>query len=301
MGQEAVAGFSAVVLTWRDVTRTVRCVRSLLQSPSLDMVIVVDNESSRALGGALAEPIESGRCRLIENRENLGFAAGVNTGLRAAVALGANYILVINNDATIDPRSVDLLLLAAAGSGLALAAPRVVHPDGTRERSWGRLTRTMALDREIPHECADYFTWACVVIRADALERIGFLDESFFMYWEDVDFGLRLRRAGLAASLVPGANVVHTTSSSHSNAGSLVQGYSSHGLMVLSIREGRRRWGLARVAARVVRAAVRCQWRAAQCITVGAHQACRPLDGPAWETLPIELSSVTRQPTVRSR
>lgn len=266
---------TAVVLSWRDVSQTVACVRSLLRSGQVLSVIVVDNEST----GQLRDPLErigDRRIVLAEEELNLGFAGGVNVGLRMAAADPQDLVLVINNDAHIEPDSLGLLVSGLlADPGLALVAPRILGTDGNQEPSWGALTASMSLDRSVPPSEADYFTWACVLFRKTLLKDAGYLDDGFFMYWEDVEFGRRMRRLGLSSGLVPLSTVSHATSSSHVRAGSVISAYSCHGLLVLARKEGRLLAGLVRVLGRATKRLVQGDLRGSKQCLRGALLALR--------------------------
>jgi GT2 family glycosyltransferase len=207
----------AVVLNWKDPVRTVRCVTALVASPSVEHVFIVDNESSGALRTALveAELLDTGSCSLTEVPENRGFAGGVNLALHEALQQGFEGVLVINNDAVVEDASI--LLLSGAlerNPKLGLVGPRILHSDGSEESAGGRLVPLAGITRHgsRPGGAPDFITWACVLVRASALRDVGLLDEKFFMYWEDVDFSLRLRAANLDFEICHDATATHEIS-----------------------------------------------------------------------------------------
>jgi len=208
---------SAVVLNWKDHVRTVRCVTALVASPSVDHVFIVDNESSGELRAALldAKLMNDGACSLVEVPENRGFAGGVNLALQNSLDHGFEAVLVINNDAVIDEESIAILVAALRREpGLGLVGPRIVHPDGSEESAGGRLVPAMGLTGHQPAATGelDFITWACVLVRAEALRDVGLLDEQFFMYWEDVDFSLRLRSSNWDFDICGDATATHEIS-----------------------------------------------------------------------------------------
>jgi GT2 family glycosyltransferase len=196
------------------------------------------------------------RVGLIEQQANLGFSRGVNIGMRAALKSDAEAVLVINNDAVVVPGCVDVLVRAwQARPSVGLFAPLVLNTDGSEQSTGGVFRPGRGSVVELSERPPNYLTWACVLVPRSTLETIGLLDERFFMYWEDVDFGLRLGDAGLAVEVVPQAAVLHARSVSHSRAGAKIDRYSMHGLTLLSLkRGGRAAWiGLPiRFAGRVV-------------------------------------------------
>lgn len=289
------ANLAAVILTWRDTALTSKCVDALLRSDVVQRIIVVDNESCGHVAQTFG-PAYSRFLNVIENPENLGFAKGVNIGMKAALDGGASHLLIINNDATIEHGSVELLLATALRVGHCVVAPRIVDSNGVAEASWGRLTRTMGIARNTSPERAHYFTWACIVVPGTVIEEAGYLDESFFMYYEDVEWGIRVRELGIPALLEPAATAVHERSASTSTAGAAVQGYSAHGLMVLSRRRGHSGWGAARMLARMARAYVRGDRAGAQATLLGGRLALAGQGNPAWQRVPQALKWAARAP-----
>lgn len=243
---------TAVVLTWRDVATTLGCVDALLESDRVSRVLVVDNESTGSLDMHAAA--RGRRVVLLRERRNLGFSAGVNSGLRAAMHHPDDFLLVINNDARLGKEDLERLCdELASDKRLGAVAPRIIDGEGRDEKSWGCLTPTMRLDRAVEPQRADYFTWACILMRSSLLDEVGYLDESFFMYWEDVEFGLRLRRRGISCGYLPEASAIHARSSSHAAAGPAIQKYSTHGLVVLACKENRMAAGVSRALLRFIR------------------------------------------------
>jgi GT2 family glycosyltransferase len=273
---------TAVVLNWRDAASTARCVASLLAEDGVSRVVVVDNESTGELRG-LAED----RVTLLEQRRNLGFSAGVNVGLRHALETDLSAALVINNDATVQPGAVSALIDAwrAYGDDAGLLAPLIVNSDGSTQSTGGHLRRAdAATNDQAPEDRINYLTWACVLVPRSTLVRVGLLDEAFFMYWEDVDYGLRVLDHGLRLIHVPQAVVVHERSKSHSKAGSaVISNYSAHGLVVLGRK--RRGWLLAvgvpyRLLLRVARRLASRDATAAGEVVRGALSGWRVALGP---------------------
>ena len=217
----------AVVLTWRDREQTAHCVARLLASGSISRVHVIDNEADGTIGSSIpSDPRVSFR----ELTDNTGFAYGVNAGIRDLLddpEIGR--LLVINNDAVLEPRDLDMLAAALdARRELGVVGPRIVTPDGEQFSAGGILNRvTWGIRQPRPGEHPDFLTWACVLARREVFVKVGLLDERFFMYWEDVDFGLRMTAGDVAYAEVAEATLVHAVSSSHSRAGSRIMAYSS--------------------------------------------------------------------------
>jgi GT2 family glycosyltransferase len=207
---------AAVVLSWNGREDTLACLRSL-EGEGAD-VIVVDNASTDGSADAVTG------AEVIRNDENLGYAGGMNVGIRSALERGADAVLLLNNDVEVEPGAVAALTAAAGGAGAV--CPVVVFADEP-ERVWyagadfdprrgyqGRH-RTTIDGGETERICG-----AAVLIPRETIEAIGAFDEALFAYVEDADWSLRARDAGLPLRLVPDARVRHKVSASTGGEGS---------------------------------------------------------------------------------
>ena len=209
---------SIIIPTWNGKEYIDDCLNSLLAQDYPDFeVIVVDNGSSDATPDWVAEHFPT--VTVIRRERNLGFAGGVNVGLR--VARGEVFIL-FNQDAVAEPG-----WLAALVSGL-LAAPdigiagcKILDIAGkTIQHAGGYLTMPQALPSHFgigqaatgqydQSKDVDFVTGAAFAIRREVLESIGFVDESFCFYFEDVDYCYRARAAGFRIVYLPDAVLRH--------------------------------------------------------------------------------------------
>lgn len=222
---------SVIVLGWNGRDDTLACLRSLRRAtyPALS-VIAVDNASTD--GGPEAVAAEFPDVRLVRLDENRGFAGGVNVGVAAALESGADHVLLLNNDATVEAGFLEPLVEAASAVGIGAACSQILDAG---ERVWyagasydprrghqGRHTGYGGTP--IPASVAPYETdracgGAMLVPRA-SLERVGLLDDSLFAYAEDVDWSLRARAHGLRIVVVPASVVRHRVSASTGGASS---------------------------------------------------------------------------------
>jgi hypothetical protein len=155
---------------------------------------------------------------------NLGFSGGNNVGIRDALAAGAEYVLLLNNDAELLPGAVAELLgaLHEAGPAVWAAAPKILYR-GRPEIIWsagGRFDwwRGLSLDRGWNErdrgqydraELMEFGNACCLLVRADVFEAVGFLDDGYFMYFEDSEFAARAGRSGARVAYRPAARVLH--------------------------------------------------------------------------------------------
>ncbi|MGZ4387218.1 MAG: glycosyltransferase family 2 protein [Gaiellaceae bacterium] len=215
-----------VVLSWNRREDTLACLRSLDRVGYEPMdVVVVDNGSSD--GSAEAVRGEFERAELIALETNRGFAGGNNAGIRRALELGAEHVLVLNNDTEVEPGAVSALVEAAAsrpdaaslGAKILYAArPELIwfvgadfdprrgyngRRAGYRERDGERFAGVL----ETQVACG-----AAMLVPGPVLEKVGLFDEDLFAYSEDLDWSLRARAAGLRHYVVGASRVRHRVS-----------------------------------------------------------------------------------------
>jgi GT2 family glycosyltransferase len=231
-----------VVLNWNGLADTLACVESLSRLRYANhRVIVVDNGSTDGSVPALRDAASSSRTELLEAGRNLGYAGGNNLGIRHALDRGADFVLVLNNDTTVDPLLLDELLLAADRHPAAGCFAPWIFYFNDRERIW--FTRSewspgkdafTAPDKgrlvsEVSTEAADteYVCGAALFFRAEVALKIELFDERFFLVYEDADWCFRARRAGFGSMSVPGARVWHKIGTSFGSEASPLRTYFS--------------------------------------------------------------------------
>lgn len=223
------AGVSVVVVSWNTRELLLAALRSALPLPVRGEVIVVDNAS--ADGSADAVEAAFPEARVIRNERNLGFAGGVNVGLRAA---RERYVLLLNSDTLVRGDAIARLVEYAEKHPRAgIVGPRVLNEDGTPQESrfrfpsllnlvlsstylyklfpssrWLNRERMSGVDRDRP-ALVDAVSGCCFLMRRELVERVGVLDEDYFMYAEETDFCWRAWRAGYEVHYAPVGEIVH--------------------------------------------------------------------------------------------
>jgi GT2 family glycosyltransferase len=206
---------SVVVLNYNGKRYLDDCLSSLAAQTFRDFeVIVVDNASK----DGSVEHIKSNFSwvRLVINKENLGFAGGTNSGIRAAVG---ELIFTFNNDARADRRLLEYLHKPMADSKVGVCAAKMLLADGRINSTGICLSRSgAAWDRGMfepdtgQYDAEEEVFGACAgaaLYRKEMLDEIGLFDEDFFLYMEDVDLAFRARLAGWKCIYVPEAKVYH--------------------------------------------------------------------------------------------
>ena len=214
-----------IVLNYNGARITLDCVRSVLKIdyPNL-RVVVVDNASTDGSAVVLAEEmraINDSRMELLLNERNEGYAGGNNRGIEKALAAGADYIFVLNNDTIAEPGCLQPLIEAMerdARIGIASCpifnTGRECPADTGYRISLYTGKQALWLNGEMPRDTTEVHSicGAAVLLRAAIVPRIGMFDERFFLNYEDLEICFRARRAGFKACFVPGPGVRHLES-----------------------------------------------------------------------------------------
>jgi N-acetylglucosaminyl-diphospho-decaprenol L-rhamnosyltransferase len=225
------ARVAVVIVNYQSYDELHACLESLGQACRVWPVVVVDHASDPAAAGALSSRFPDVRLLCLE--QNAGFAAGINTGVRAT---DAPFLLFINPDCTIESEACCRLVeCLERNPDAGVAGPRIRNADGSIQPSARRfpdlttavagrsswLTRVLPGNpisrRNLPARDAsltsivdvDWVSGACMLVRRKAFDAVGGMDQGFFLYWEDADFCRRLDHAGWRTLYVPAASVVH--------------------------------------------------------------------------------------------
>ncbi|MBI2954150.1 MAG: glycosyltransferase family 2 protein [Chloroflexi bacterium] len=224
---------SIIIVSWnvqgllRNCLRSVY--RSLADSSIRAEVIAVDNNSVDGSAAMVAR--EFPQATLIRNVDNLGFTRANNQGLARAEG---RYALLLNPDAELTPGALGALLeYAESRPEVGVVGPKLVFGDGSVQSSRRRFPTLMtgliestvlqrfvpdhpALRRyyvlDVPNDRAQEVDWvvgACLLVRREALSKVGAFDERFFMYSEELDLCYRIKKAGWKVIYFPEAQVVH--------------------------------------------------------------------------------------------
>lgn len=221
---------AVLIVNYKSYDELGRCLKSLADylRPG-DEVVVVDYESD---AGALSSAVgTSAAVRVVARPDNLGFAAGVNL---AASLARSQYLMPLNPDTTLEGPVIEVLEDWLTGHpDIGVAGSRVLNADGSIQataRRFPNLTTAFggrstwltkrfpsnwlsrrnlgAKDAQAPVD-VDWVSGVCLMTPRELFNRLGGLDEGFFMYWEDADYCYRVREAGLRRAYVPGAAVRH--------------------------------------------------------------------------------------------
>lgn len=210
----------AIIINYKHPEITIQGVMSLLQSEKVNLtIVVVDNNSPDSSYELLKETLPE-QIVLLKATENLGFAAGNNIGIKYALTHNADYILLINNDTEVNPHMI--WNLKQNTSDRIVTSPKMYYYDepnkiwfagGKFYKTSGRFkhlgeNQQDGTNYENPLEC-DFLTGCCFMLTSNVVRKAGLLDESYFMYIEDVDYSLRLKNEGVKLMMIPSAKLWH--------------------------------------------------------------------------------------------
>lgn len=212
-----------VVLNHNDLRYTPECLKAIRRALSGEWRLwVVDNASSDGSSDTIRPQLSEEEVWL-DAGANLGYAGGNNVGIRAALSWGAQYVLVVNPDCTVEPDFLRPLVYALEAVPKAgMACPLVLDESGAAIQSlggeidlWtGRCGRrlggrpTEEAGNEIWLE-VDWPHGSCMLLKREFLQNVGLLNDAYFLYYEDVEIGLRARRGKWTTLAVPGSRVHH--------------------------------------------------------------------------------------------
>lgn len=210
MSQPPVAtDVSVIIVSYNTADLLIACLQSVLASKQVALeIFVVDNASKDSSANIVREQFST--VHLIANKDNRGFGAANNQALHEC---SGKYVLFLNPDTTIEPDSLQTMIeFMESHPAVGLAGPKVLNPDGTRQDSVSLRYpghRYGAADLgELPGEIACVLG-ACQIASRELLQQIGCFDEDFFLYGEDQDICLRIRKRGLAIGVIPEAAIMH--------------------------------------------------------------------------------------------
>jgi GT2 family glycosyltransferase len=217
---------SIIIVNWNTKEFLLPCVRSVLESEQgiSSELIVVDNGSRDASANEVKMTFPS--IRLVENHKNIGFAKAVNQGLQKA---SGGYILLLNPDTQIKSGTIGRLVsFMDSHPDTGVAGAQLLNSDGSKQNSianfpslatelvnkrllrWLFPKRYPGKERHHPEPVeVDSVIGACMIVRREALDQVGFLDEDYFLFLEETDWCYRMKKAGWKIYHIPQVEVYH--------------------------------------------------------------------------------------------
>lgn len=230
---------SVVIVNWNTSEDLETCLTSLrIDSDILNIeILVVDNASEDNSAQMVQSKFPN--ISLVINKVNLGFAAAVNQGIKKAKG---KYILILNSDVVSSYDSLRVLInTLESQKDVGAVAPRLVNLDGSFQQGYYRKLPTLTqiflfytllskftfkstylvakylevyFDENNIQSEVDLIPGGCIMIRREVLQTVGLMDESFFLFFEDVDWCYRIRKGGWRLICLNGVSMIHKGGSS---------------------------------------------------------------------------------------
>ena len=215
-----------VVINWNKKDFTIECLKSLeiaIGNKKNISVVLVDNNSSDGSSDVFKKLKYKFNFSFIQNEKNLGWTGGNNTGIKFALSNGASCIMLLANDSIIKKGAIELLVQKLfSKNNIGIVGPKIYHYDkyppiisnagnffnsnfegkdlGDGEKDYGQYNKIQE---------TDFVSGTAFIIKHDVFEQIGYFDDRLFIYYEDVDFCLRAKKAGFKCFFEQKAIVYH--------------------------------------------------------------------------------------------
>lgn len=235
-GSATLRGVHVVVLNWNRPEDTAACLHSLRPARAAGArVLVVDNGSTDGSQSRLQRQFPD--LEILQTGKNLGYTGGNNAGLSAALASGAEFVCVLNNDTIVADDFLQPLVERSRGASQPVAlspviryldAPGIWFAGGAIDRSTG-LGRHLQEDELDQHASTPYetqlLTGCCLFAARSVWENVGLFDDRFFLNFEDTQWSLRALSEGVRLEVVPTSVVHHRVSASFRGPAAVLGSY----------------------------------------------------------------------------
>lgn len=241
-----------VILNFNGYKETVECLHSVLLNKPSDRnitIVVVDNGSADDSVKVLKRDFKD-KIVLLENKENLGFTGGCNTGMKYALSNGADCVVLLNNDTIVDKNLIKNLTENIESSKIGGVVPKIYFEKGHEfhkeykkqslgkviwyaggEMDWANIIgKNIGVDEVDGGQFDErketgLATGCCFLIKSEVLKKVGIFDDKFFLYYEDADLTERIKKAGYSIIYEPKAVLWHKNAASTGGSGSKLQDY----------------------------------------------------------------------------
>ncbi|MEW6040899.1 MAG: glycosyltransferase family 2 protein [Elusimicrobiota bacterium] len=229
----AVPKVFIIVLNWNNIDDTLECLDSAINItyPNYEIVFI-DNHSNDNPVQTITRKYPG--IHIIENEENIGYAGGNNRGIEYSMKNNAEYVFLLNNDTTVDKECLNELVKVFGNDSHICAAgpmtydyyqPGIAYVSGETINWWRGKP---SYKRENKFEANDiinmsFLSGCAILVRSDVIKKVGMMDENYFLFYEDIDWCCRMRKAGFKVVSVPAAKIWHkesrTTGGTYTPAG----------------------------------------------------------------------------------
>src|SRR3989344_1534929 len=216
---------SIIILNWNGVDDTIECLESLKKITYKNYEVVVVDNGSEGDDVKILKKKYGKYIRIIENKENLGFAEGNNIAIRKVMEENkSKYVLLLNNDTVVDKKFLDeLVKTGESDEKIGIVGP-IIYNYYTKEIDFagGKINWWLARPyhlKEYFGEDTDTITGCCILIRTDGIQKVGMFDKEYFAYFEDSDLCERFKKKGYKLKINKNSKIWHKISKSTSKHG----------------------------------------------------------------------------------
>ena len=224
-GGSQVVDMSIVLVCWNNKAYLDPCLKSLYEGglKSTFDVVVADNGSTDGSQQMLAEKYPE--VKIIQNEGNVGLGKASNQGIEAT---NGRYVLLLNNDTIVNGPALDMLVeFLDAHPEAGAVAGKLLNPDGSFQSGYAPFSTLLEEFLIATHigellwsgypshgdsneiKATGWLSSACLLVRRSALDKIGLLDESYFIYGDEADLQYRLNKAGWKVYFLPSSTIIH--------------------------------------------------------------------------------------------
>ncbi len=239
-----MVNLSIIVLSYNTKALTFECIKSVISQYKNELekrefeIIVVDNASSDGSPPAISnlQPLID-NLKMIESKENMGFAKGCNLGAKSAKG---KYILFLNSDTQVLSKGfLSMIDFLDKNSNIAILGGKIENNDGSTQRSCGKFYNLFNLIimllgferfgflRSSPNKIqkVDWVSGACMMVKKDVFQKLIGFDEKLFMYVEDMEICFRAKKAGFLTYFYPNLSLKHKSLGSSNRTFAIINIY----------------------------------------------------------------------------
>lgn len=254
---------AVVIVNWNGKANTLNCLVSVSKLKTRNTkleTIVLDNGSTDGSVEAIQKNFPS--VAIIQQTENLGFTGGNNSGIRKAVKDGADFIWLLNNDTFVDQNALETLLESFAEDQVGITGSKIYFSPGSEFHKgrykkaqqgkvlwysggvidWANMYASHRGVDEVDHGQYDamgqtpFVTGCSMMVKRDVFEKIGLLDDRYYLYLEDLDFCLRAKQKGFGLVYNPESIVWHNNAGSSGSGSELHQYYMTRNRLLIGMK-----------------------------------------------------------------
>lgn len=204
---------AAIIVNYNGLSDTIECVKSLTSSDNQIYPIIIDNGSSNFESEKLKKVFPN--IKIIETGNNLGFAGANNIGIEYAISNDFTHVLLINNDTVVEKNAIPRMLANCDENCVVTCIIKYYSDRSVFWYAGGNISKFTGNSKhytnpkKVHKKYCNFASGCCILIPAQVIKEVGLLDDSYFMYYEDVDYCIRLKENHISIILEKNAIIYH--------------------------------------------------------------------------------------------